>query len=475
MRFLINVILIFNRASILLILANHRIQKESFMYICIKKRLLCHIYFIEMSQFGSAAMDLIEQYRIAEATKALNITGASQTVGNPIFNLKKFEWERKAGRNQEQLANRNRIIQEVVVSNNVVIIATTNCYVLRWNVTDANREPERIEIPVSVPAVAKGASGAVDLGEGIDHIFIDPTANHVIISMKNMDNYYLHSRSQRPKKLSRLQGAIECIAFDKHNCTEAATRSFLVGTSLGVIYEMAVDSSGKERHCQPVYQLEHAVPICSIYFDSIGSSGGGSGGGGGVAGGGAGGAAGGVSGLGIGLGAGLAASAFTAAASSALSSVGGGGGSGGGSNANNNLGVSGSGAGGGGFGEGARYFVMWSIAAPATRLYHLTGGPSLQALFAAYLTSGTTSYTELPAAESSSGGGSGGMGGAGGASSQRRPQLYCYTGKGGGVGANGGQGGVGMGNSAAQQFALMTETGIYHGSLLFSNSASSAE
>ena len=254
-------------------------------------------------------MDLFEQFKQADAAKVLSASSSTQA---PIFSLKKFEFDKKT-RTQESY--QKRIIQDVVVSNNVIIIATTNCCVLRWNASEASREPEKIEIPVTVSTVIKSATNAtIDAPDSIERVFIDPTANHVIIAMKSMDNYYLHSRSQKPKKLSKLQGVAECVAFDRHNCTESATRSFLVGTSTGVIYEMSIDSSGKEKLCQPVYQLEQPVPISSIYFDYIGTN--------------------------------NAANTNTATSStfSAAANV----------------------------DSDARLFVMWSTSSP-TRLYHLTG------------------------------------------------------------------------------------------------------
>lgn len=41
--------------------------------------------------------------------------------------------------------------------------------------------------------------------DGINRIFLDPTGNHLLVGMENGDNYYLHSRSVRPKKLPKWQ------------------------------------------------------------------------------------------------------------------------------------------------------------------------------------------------------------------------------------------------------------------------------
>lgn len=372
-------------------------------------------------------MDLFEEYRLADAAKALQSAGnASQSS---IFQLKKFEWDRKAAKQTKDALGRTRLIQDVAISNNVIIIATTNCCILRWNAMDANREPERIEMPVVAAGTTKIA-GAIDTGDSIEHVFIDPTANHVIIGMKSMDNYYLHSRSQKPKKLTRLQGILESVAFDRQNCTEAFTRSFLAGTSNGIIYEMSVESTGKEKLCQPVYQLDQPLPISCLYFDTLGAhaltpTGGGIGGGGGS-----------------GVMSNVAGSTFTAAASVLTSGV---------TNATNS-------AGAGTASTAAaepRYFVLWATASP-TRLYHLTGGPTLLALFSAYLQSGTTSCTELPTLSSDVG-----TGGAPAAAPFKRTQLVCYT--------RSSTAAAARSTSTAQHFALMTEMGIYHGTLMFSN------
>ena len=311
-------------------------------------------------------MDLFEEYRIADAAKVLQSSNLSGKA--PIFSLKKFEWDKKGAKAQatkDPHNGRARLIQDVCVSNNIVIIATANGCVLRWNAMDASREPERIEV---IPCVGVKTPGVTESGDTIEHVFIDPTANHVIISTKSTDNYYLHSRSQKPKKLSRLQGVLESVAFDRQNCTESATRSFLAGTSTGVIYEMSIDSSGKEKLCQPVYQLEQPLPITSLYFDFIGSAA--PTGSAAVPTGGA------VSSV---LGGGLAGSTFSAAANVLTSGVVAGAGVGG---------AAGTGTGSTGTtGPEPRLFVLWSTASP-TRLYHLTGGPTLLALFSAYLQSG---------------------------------------------------------------------------------------
>ena len=49
----------------------------------------------------------------------------------------------------------------------------------------------------------------------IHNVFIDSTGHHVIIGLKNGEGYYLHSRSTKLRKLSKLHGLIESVAFDR--------------------------------------------------------------------------------------------------------------------------------------------------------------------------------------------------------------------------------------------------------------------
>jgi hypothetical protein len=65
---------------------------------------------------------------------------------------------------------------------------------------------------------------------------------------------------------------VECVAWDRQQASEANTRSFLVGTSTGHIYELAFDSSGKEKICQQVYQLEKPQPITALHVESFAST-----------------------------------------------------------------------------------------------------------------------------------------------------------------------------------------------------------
>lgn len=239
--------------------------------------------------------------------------GGGSAREQQIFSLRKLDFSsQKLG----------RMICHLATSNNVLVAATTACTVFRWNL-DANSVEEEIEISRKAE-------------DSIEHVFLDPSGHHTMICLRNGDNYYLHSRSTRPKKLSRLQGCVESVAFDRQPGSETATRSFLVGTRLGCVYEMALDSGGKEKTCQLVHQLDKPISITAIHFETIGPTG------------------------------------------ATVPSTG---------EATAGQGVA--------PGSDPRFFILLATPEP-TRLYHFLGGPTFLQLFKDYALQGTASFTELP-------------------------------------------------------------------------------
>eukprot|EP01038_Epipyxis_sp_PR26KG_P012525 gene12525-16800_t len=243
-------------------------------------------------------------------------------------------------------------INKLISSNGTILVAGRSPLILRFPPSsDFPRgdfgDPEEIEI-----------SSRAD--DSIEHIFLDPTGFHSFVCMRSGENYYLHSKSNRVKKISRLQGQVECVAFDRRNVSENQIKSFLLGTSLGLIYEIGIDSSGKEKIFQIVYQLDPGIPITSLYFET--------------------------------------------------------------SSENNSADVG--------------IFVMFATSSP-TRLYHFHGNSSFLQMFQSHSNASSDSFVELPG-------------------DIRRSELHCYS---------------RSPQSNAQTFAMMTEMGIYHGSLLFSNTA----
>lgn len=266
-------------------------------------------------------MDLFEDFRKIERNGPQD--GEDSLDDRPIFTLRKLDWESKSttGAKSQQSRNKTRSIQRVVCGNGVVAIATSSNTVLRWKMVDSlYREPEEIEFGVKAE-------------DSIDNIIMDPSGHHIIVSMRNGDVFHLHSRSTKAKKLSKVNGTIECAAFDVTHSSELNTRSFLIGTSTGAIYELALDNTGKEKVFQLVHQLEPAVPITSLYFEQI---------------------------------SGAVDSSGPSGASFAATSA-----------------------------TDARFLVLFATTSP-TRLYHFVGGPNFQQVFADYASRSASTFTELP-------------------------------------------------------------------------------
>uniref|UniRef100_A0A6B2KX76 Uncharacterized protein n=1 Tax=Arcella intermedia TaxID=1963864 RepID=A0A6B2KX76_9EUKA len=77
----------------------------------------------------------------------------------------------------------------------------------------------------------------------IHKLFMDPNGNHLLITMENEDNYYLHQKSRKPKALgSKMKGVIEACAWDRSGISNATMANVLVGTRNGQIYELLIDS-----------------------------------------------------------------------------------------------------------------------------------------------------------------------------------------------------------------------------------------
>lgn len=127
-----------------------------------------------------------------------------------------------------------------VATSNGWIVAALECgsllrLVSRWNVRrglSATTDPW-----IALP----GAGG------DIVHVFVDPTGCHTLLSANNGEAYYLHSSSRVAQKLTGFgpnettglsRGAhVTAVAWDKEKGTEASSKSILLGTSLGELYE----------------------------------------------------------------------------------------------------------------------------------------------------------------------------------------------------------------------------------------------
>lgn len=177
----------------------------------------------------------------------------SSSVSN-MFALRRLDWRSLFGSRAED----PRLgLRRLCVNNNVVVVATTAGILLRVNL-ESGGEYDVIE--VCRPE------------DTISDIFMDATGYHLIVGLTNGSNYYIHGRSNKAKLLPKLQGVVESVAFNPRESTETTTKSILVGTSTGQLFDVVIEN-GRERTCQQVFQFEDSKAVTSIRFDMFQGSG----------------------------------------------------------------------------------------------------------------------------------------------------------------------------------------------------------
>ena len=192
----------------------------------------------------------------------------------PTFNLKALDWKPQAnttsggfgssllGRSSVAETSRSCHVRALAAGAGTLLIATTDQRLLRWQL-DTSSDPEELAL--------RGGSTTQVPGRDFDFhkIFIDPTGAHAIISMDNGDNYYAPSTSRKARMLHKLKGVIvESVSWDKMAASEESTKSILVGSVGGSIYELVVEHA-KERIFKEVYKLKDNIPICGLQFEQF--------------------------------------------------------------------------------------------------------------------------------------------------------------------------------------------------------------
>jgi vacuolar protein sorting-associated protein 18 len=139
------------------------------------------------------------------------------------------------------------------VGNGVMALGSMEGMLLRCTV-DATDSVGQIEEIMIEPRVA------------MSNVFIDPSGSHVIISMDNGSNFYLHKSTNRPKKIMKAQNMkFSCIAWDRQEGSPASTCAILIGTDSGAVYEAEFD--GRERSFKKVFQISNQGAIAGMEFD----------------------------------------------------------------------------------------------------------------------------------------------------------------------------------------------------------------
>ncbi len=212
--------------------------------------------------------------------------------------------------------------------------------------------------------------------------------------------------------------SVESIAFNAAAVTETSTKSLLLGTHNGRIFEASIENSDKKAASSPspslVYELEHAARISSLHIEPV--------------------------------------SQQHSPTSSAMSEAA----------------LNQTAAAGAGDNAAQRLFVMATTDAP-TRLYSVLGGPSVGDLFSAARAHGSSPFfTELGSLENFRG--------------AVRAELHCHSrallaaasSASSASSSSSSSSSSPSSSSSSSLFALLTVHGVYHGSLSSAGGASSS-
>jgi hypothetical protein len=196
-----------------------------------------------MSVGGSHSSDDDEPIRLQTPSRPGN-TGGNQ---KPMFELR--EHGLKLSR------RKNYTPRCLSVGNNVMAMGSAEGSILRCTVDATDATPNALEEIMVEPKVA------------VVSIYMDPSGGHMLFSMENGSNWYLHTSTNRPRKLTKAQGRFTCVAWDRQQGSPATTESILIGTDAGCIYEAEFD--GKEKKFNRVYAISQQGAIAGLEFEHI--------------------------------------------------------------------------------------------------------------------------------------------------------------------------------------------------------------
>ncbi|KAF3938722.1 hypothetical protein ABW19_dt0210292 [Dactylella cylindrospora] len=150
----------------------------------------------------------------------------------------------------------------VQVASNVIVLALASGRLLRIDLYSPD-EIDDIDLPKKASEVGS-----------IRKLFLDPTANHLIISTTQGENFYLHQSSQKVKPLAKLKGIyIESVAWNPA-LPSASTREILIGSQNGAVYEIFIEPTEEsfrreERYMKQVYRMPDGQPISGLYAELV--------------------------------------------------------------------------------------------------------------------------------------------------------------------------------------------------------------
>jgi len=171
-----------------------------------------------------------------------------------IFAIERLEW---------QLAKPYGKIVALAAGSNTLLMGTDAGFVVRFTVVDDRKQ--HIELPM------RGR-------ETIYKVFLDPTANHALVSTMEGNTYYLAEGSTKVVAVKGVRGnVIESVAWNRSmvRTTQGKRResgangtgAVLVGTKAGAILELVIED-GKEKSSKKLWAIDDIpMAICGLATD----------------------------------------------------------------------------------------------------------------------------------------------------------------------------------------------------------------
>jgi len=147
------------------------------------------------------------------------VSGTTATPDEPIFNPARVEYAF------------TRLVHMAIASKHVVLAFATN----KVQLFSLDRPGNITEVEVTRRS-----------DDQILKAFIDPSGNHILVTTRCEENFYLHWGSNKVRPLTKMRGVIiESVAWDMQNTSMVPTASPTVASMLGQSDPTAVETSGE--------------------------------------------------------------------------------------------------------------------------------------------------------------------------------------------------------------------------------------
>eukprot|EP01084_Bolivina_argentea_P159467 277728_1 len=180
-------------------------------------------------------------------------SGMSEEIfSDPLLSLQRLDFPTHRAR-KSLIGQAGWSIVAAEAAGGYIFFGTSDGRLIYWKPSEGIRSTE-------VDVVSRPSSSDIRQSNSwptIRNIFADPTGSYVLVTLHTPETYYVDCRSNKAQKLTKWENIyVTSIAFEHELSTKASTKSILLGSMDGSIYEVLIDHSGKDRTPSKVHQLE---------------------------------------------------------------------------------------------------------------------------------------------------------------------------------------------------------------------------